>query len=93
MANQPAKFELRLGDLVHTNVYGQALLVGAVDGGGTPSTFIIATEKNEKVVFTLVTQEDIQFKYEPSARLLRIKQASFGTDVLAATLGTGGAGH
>lgn len=90
MTAQAKQFELRLGDLVRVDPHGQALLLGAVDGGG--NTFIVAIERDDKIIYTIITQESIIEKYEPRPRLLRIKQASFGADLLAQQA-TGGTGH
>lgn len=72
-------YDLHLGDMVWTDPHGAACLLGAVDGA---TTFIVAIEKEDKVVYTIVTQESIVAKMDVPPRLVRVKNASFGTDLL-----------
>ena len=74
-------YDLRLGDMVWTEPHGAACLLGAVDGSG--NTFIVAVEKDDKVLYTIITQESIMAKMDVPPRLTRVKNASFGTDILA----------
>lgn len=75
-------YDLKLGDMVWCNPHGPACLLGSVDGGTNPSTFIVAVEQADKVFYTLVTQEAIVAKMDVPPRLTRIKNASFGVDLL-----------
>lgn len=74
-------YDLKLGDMVWVEPHGAACLLGTVDGSN--GTFIVAVEREDRVIYTIIVQESIKAKMDVPPRLTRVRNASFGTDLLA----------